>query len=273
MVPILPLVLNAALRKQDMTKVGVTKIILMAFLFINLACGQQFNLEDQIGSVDGQEDSASTTPDSPTEEQIPTPVGEAQPNPSLQKFTALAWEQNNSSRKEWSKYVHSIIENEAFTLLDGADDMNLFCPRYSSLNKTQKINFWGQLIAAIAKFESSWNPATRYHETTMGTDPITKQPVYSEGLLQLSYQDTQWEKRCEFNWTADRNLAATDPKKTILNPYKNLRCGILILERQLNRAHRITVQTGAYWAVIRTNGRFQKINEIAAITKSLSFCK
>lgn len=189
------------------------------------------------------------------------------------QYEKLAWEKTGGVNKNWSDYTFDIIENETFALLDGADDMATFCPRYASATKEQKINFWGQLVAGMAKFESSWNPTTRYHETTMGTDPITKEPVYSEGLLQLSYQDVQWEPRCEFNWSVDKYLSRTDSRKTILDPYKNLRCGLIILERQLKKYHRITIDTGVYWAVIRLNGSYQRINEIAAITKSLSFCQ
>ena len=198
---------------------------------------------------------------------------ESRSEPGLPSYEALAWEKNNPSRKQWSAYVHALVQKETFSLLDGADDIETFCPRYDQASKEQKINFWGQLIAAVAKFESNWSPVSRYHESTMGMDPVTKAPVYSEGLLQLSYQDTQWEKRCEFNWAIDKNLAPTDPAKSILNSYKNLRCGLLILERQLKSRHRITVNTGVYWAVLKLNGKYQKIDQIAAITKTLSFCQ
>ena len=178
-----------------------------------------------------------------------------------------------SEKSQWSKYVFSVIENETFSLLDGADDIGTFCPKYSSLEKYQKINFWGMLVSAMSKFESNYDPLMRYKETTMGRDAITGQAVYSEGLLQLSYQDIQWMPRCEFNWNLDRSLAVTDARKTILNPQKNLRCGLLILERQLQKYHRITIDSGAYWAVIKSGGKYQKITQIAAMTKSLPFCQ
>jgi hypothetical protein len=197
----------------------------------------------------------------------------ADPYEKTYGYEALAWEQSNSSRREWSKYTYEVIDKEAFTLIDGADDIEIFCPRYRTASKAQKLNFWAQLIAAISRYESNWNPMMRFHEKAMGIDPITQQPVYSEGLLQLSYQDTQWERRCEFNWDMDKNLRPDDPEKTILNPYRNIRCGLFILERQINKYHRIVIDSGVYWAVIRLNGKYEKIAEISSMTKSLSFCR
>lgn len=251
----------------------ILKLATVTVLLVTLgACADPYSgYRSDLSSQEGSQKNE----DQPTEQPPAQPPVDAdpgtQPKPGI--FEPLAWEKTDANRINWSNYVHALVEKEVFTLLDGADDMATFCPKYSSATKEQKINFWGQLVAAIAKFESNWDPTMRYHESTMGNDPITKQPVYSEGLLQLSYQDIQWEPRCEFNWTADKNLAIKDPKKTILNPYKNLRCGLIILERQLKRHHRITIDSGVYWAVIKLNGKYQKISQIAAYTKALKFCQ
>jgi hypothetical protein len=67
-------------------------------------------------------------------------------------------------------------------------------------------------------------------ETTMGTDPVTGKQVASEGLLQLSYQDVPnygsvlKYPLCKIQWSKDKSLSVTDPKKTILDPYINLEC-------------------------------------------------
>ncbi|MNL15369.1 hypothetical protein D3C87_1363530 [compost metagenome] len=112
----------------------------------------------------------------------------------------------------------------------------------------------------------------RFHESTMGTDSVTKQPVYSEGLLQLSYQDVRGYPFCDFNWEVDRKLKVTDIRKTIFDPYKNLDCGVGIMSRQLARSGLITVKTNAYWSTLRSGGTYNKISQISAMVKKLPFC-
>lgn len=219
--------------------------------------------EDQSNS---EQDSATTPPPEPT----PAPL----PEEPAYKMQALAWESTKyPERTEWSKYLQDIILNEWSSLLPGADDIETFCPRYNSLDNNQRANAWAQLFVAIAKYESAYSPVSRMHETTMGTDPVTRKPVYSEGLLQLSYQDVQWAPFCQFDWQKDKNLSATDPKKTILDPYINLHCGVGIMAKQIKSKGRIVVSSGVYWAVIKSGGRYQQINNIASIVKTLPLCK
>lgn len=187
-------------------------------------------------------------------------------------FLPLAWESSKSpERTQWSEIAYAEIEKR-LDQLDLAKDAVRFCPNYPSLTNRQKINFWGQLIASISYFESGWNPTTRFHESTMGTDPVTKKPIYSEGLLQLSYQDTLWYKHCDFNWNQDKNLKSNDPQKTIFDPAKNLSCGIGILARQIQRYQQIILKSNVYWAVIREGGRYNRINPIVEIVRQHDYC-
>lgn len=189
-------------------------------------------------------------------------------------FHPLLWEASRAEGKDWSAFLHNLIEKElANDLLGGSEDVETFCPRYHTLNNKQRVNFWGLLISAMTKYESAFNPLSRMQETTMGTDPVTKQPVYSEGLLQLSYQDIQWAPYCEFDWEKDKNLAPKDPKKTILDPYKNLSCGTKIFARQIRSKRNIAVKSGAYWAVLIPGGKYTKVAEISGLTKKLPGCQ
>ncbi|MBX3016486.1 MAG: hypothetical protein KF767_01250 [Bdellovibrionaceae bacterium] len=243
---------------------------LVLALGLTAGCSSEYDASLNLPSTDGDNNNLSEDPN----ENVLTPT----PNPTPDDTPAfayepLSWESARSDSKPWSTYAFKVIREEAYDSLNKAIDADVFCPNYHNLSKDQRINFWGALISGITKFESGYNPTTRYHESTMGTDPITKQPVYSEGLLQLSYQDVQWAKYCEFDWSKDKNLKSTDPKKTIFDPYKNLRCGIKILAAQVNRTKEILLTSGVYWAVIREGGRYEKIDEIAVITKKLTFCK
>lgn len=194
----------------------------------------------------------------------------------MSEFEPVIWEKNNASRKEWSKMIYSVIENEEPSMLDNnvAKDIHTFCPKYDSLTQDQRLNFWGQFFAALAKPESGWDPTSQMTETSQGIDPVTKNRVMSEGLLQLSYQDEKsYDLDCGFDWNRDRKLAKKDPRKTILNPLLNLRCGVKIMAHRLKKDSVITKESGVYWAVLRKNSRGSKITSIATMTKSLKFCQ
>lgn len=61
--------------------------------------------------------------------------------------------------------------------LERARDVETFCPGYRQASAAQKHNCWLLLVAAIAKFESAFNPATSFREPDGN---------YSVGLLALS---------------------------------------------------------------------------------------
>lgn len=194
-----------------------------------------------------------------------------QPGSSLQP---LLWEKGKADSVMWSTYARQVIGDKASqALLPGAEDIEEFCPRYNAIeNRDLKINFWAYLISAIAEVESSFDPANRMSEPGLGIDKVTNKQVVSEGLLQLSYQDTKWYPACEFDWESDRKLAAEDERKTILDPFKNLKCGISILANQIKNRRRISIVDG-YWSVLRPDGRkYSKVNQIKRRTKQLSFC-
>lgn len=262
---------------KQVTKAVSLVAVAAAFLLATACSPSSSSLKDIASNINDGNSSAST----PNEgEEVPnTPNEPAEPSvPSVPdnsyKMEALSWETStNPERRQWSEYLQKIVLENWNTLLAGADDMSKFCPRYGNLDNDQRANVWAALFSAMAKYESAYSPISRMHETTMGTDPVTGNPVYSEGLLQLSYQDVQWARWCEFDWSKDKNLASKDPRKTILDPYKNLYCGVGIMARQIKNKGLITVSSGAYWAVLKSGGKYQKITEITGMVKKLSFCK
>jgi hypothetical protein len=199
-------------------------------------------------------------------------------------YPALAWEskasqeEKNQSLKEptyqqrWTNYLYYLIDQEAPNLIEGASDIANFCPRYKELERREKVSFWGALIAEMTRYESGFNTKARMAETGR-IDEIQGTQLYSEGLLQLSYQDTKWMPKCQFNWNVDRYLDAQDERKTIFNPYLNLQCGVYILNRQQRNKGGIVRGDGAYWAVLKSTYSRNKIKEITVTTKALSFCK
>ena len=229
-----------------------------------------YNSVDTSNGANGNTDNGPGTVTPPvTEPPVAT-------NPSGYKPQPLAWEAKVSGSATWSQHIYNVIKAEEPQMLgqNVADDVETYCPKYRSLSDNQRLNFWGQLFAAVAKYESAWKPSSRMVETTMGIDPYTGRQVASEGLLQLSYQDERsYNLDCGFDWTKDKLLSDTDPKKTIFDPKNNLRCGIKIMARQLKNKRAIGLTSGVYWAVLKIGGKYTQIAGISAITKTLTFCK
>ncbi|MBC7754226.1 MAG: hypothetical protein H7Z71_08320 [Moraxellaceae bacterium] len=209
--------------------------------------------------------------------EIKVEIAEVKAN--ISDFEPLAWETKKKSGTAWSKMIYSVIENEEDSILaDGAaEDILIFCPRYATLKPAQRLNFWGQFFVALAVPESGWDPAQTTLEPDKkfkNLDSVTRKPVRSEGLLQLSYQDEKnLRLNCGFNWNRDQSLAPEDSRKTIFHPYLNLRCGIKIMSRQLKNRKSITLKDNVYWSVLRTTDNQDKIDQIATMTKSLKMCR
>lgn len=186
----------------------------------------------------------------------------------------LMWEAKRGAEgKQWTTSTKEMVQKYGSSLLLGSDDMKTFCPNYNSLSVPQKVHFWSFLVSAITRYECDYDPAVRYVEPGMGKDPITGQPVASEGLLQLSYQDVLTFPFCnEFDWSVDSKLNPLDKKKTIFDPYKNLRCGIQILNLQVQKYNLIGTNKGGYWAVIIPTNKHSKIKEIVGHLKTVKFC-
>lgn len=249
-----------------------------ALLLTLSACAKGFEaspLGENSSFSSGTPDPTPAPSPAPTPNPAPTPDPSPNPAPSPEPapftYRPLHWEATRPGSKAWSTYVFSLLKGEASTILS-ATDFDYFCPKFKFLSADEQVNAAGMFISGMTRYESNHNPLVRYHEATMGIDPVTDLPVYSEGLLQLSYQDTLYYPFCTFNWEADKNLSPTDPAKTILDPMNNLKCGLGILANQVRRRGTLVVSTGAYWAVLKQGGAYQKIDQIAAIVKTLDFC-
>src|SRR5205085_11908336 len=129
------------------------------------------------------------------------------------------------------------------------------CPGFKNASVNDEKAFWALVIAAIAKYESNFNPNTRFKEPA----PLN---VYSEGLLQLSYGD-------EKNYKG----VPIDPiKKNILNPEINLTSGVIVLSTQIRKKKTLFTTKSFYWSVLT-----KKQKEITQFIKDhvsqLSFCE
>jgi hypothetical protein len=132
-------------------------------------------------------------------------------------------------------------------------DVRRFCPRFYEISDVDKRAFWAYFFQALAGAEAGLDPKTRVRHTEPEVavrDDVTGRFVRSEGLLQLTYED-QKRYGCDFNWEADRNLKADSPAKSILQPKKNLECGIKILTKQIIDDHKPLLARSGYWSTLQ----------------------
>lgn len=180
---------------------------------------------------------------------------------------SLAWESKNPSGA-WTAALMESIENH-WPTLKWASDAPKFCPKWNSLDEETKKIAFAEMLVATSYHECGWNPTKRMTETTMGIDPVTGKQVVSEGMFQLSYQDQRSYKiDCGFDWSIDKSLSVTDPRKTILDPEKNIRCAVTIMARQVKNKNAVFLSSGVYWAVLKVNGKYSKIPDIVKRTRA-----
>jgi hypothetical protein len=173
---------------------------------------------------------------------------------------AVSWE-NATWPSEWTSYAASAVERYAPNLLQSdflpREEIKKLCPRFFDSPLSERKAFWALFIASIAYPESAYNPRARYMEPP----PLSK---WSEGLLQLSTDDYVGHGNlCNFMKNPER----------ILNPFENIRCGVVILKNQIAVRKTLWPATYYYWSVLTTR-KSSVVREVfrANAKKQLSYC-
>lgn len=189
----------------------------------------------------------------------------------------LAWESSSHPERElWSQYEYSVI-NTVFDQLDAAQDIKRFCPKYEKLTREQKVETWAQLFVGISYWETGYDPMNHTLEPGQGTDDVTNLPVYSDGLLQLSYDDMDDDgsgQYCHFDWAKDKTLAENDIHRTVFNPYINLFCGIHIMAQQVDN-YKVAAPASkvAYWSTLTSDSTLHnRVSRVRRTVGNLPFC-
>jgi hypothetical protein len=172
------------------------------------------------------------------------------PSPSVPD--SLSWD-NVPQRKVWSQKLITSVNDNKIDLEKGNPDG--FVLGYSTLpSDALKIKFWAELLVAVAKFESDWNPNEVFHEPP----PLTENSV---GLLQLSLGDQN-------NYRLNPHVDTEDDLK---KPLVNLEWGVTIFAHWLSKDGVVASGSGnssrgaaQYWSVLRAG---HKIDLIKALTK------
>lgn len=153
---------------------------------------------------------------------------------------------------EWDQIVEQAIPADMLSSRVPHDVRN-FCPRFYTMSDTDKRVFWAYFFQALAGTEAGLNPTTRVRHTEPEVaviDRVSHHAVHSEGLLQLTYEDSE-RYGCDFDWEHDRQLPAKAPDKTILQPKNNLECGVKILDNQIITQHRGLISKKSYWSTLQ----------------------
>ena len=148
--------------------------------------------------------------------------------------------------QEWTDYALKQVQLSNLPALN-PKDASEFCPQGMSVRN------YVHLLVGIAKFESSFNPAAEYREAF---NDRNGKPVISTGLLQLSKE------------SANGYGCGIKSQDDLKDPYRNIDCGLKILERWIERdgviaSSKAPWKGGArYWSVLRY--KKQKIQEFIA---------
>jgi hypothetical protein len=156
----------------------------------------------------------------------------------------------------WDKHWDIFIERSlppAMLTRRVPRDVRRYCPAFYTMSEADKRAWWAYLFQAMAAAEAGLNATTNVRHTEPEVaipDHVTGRTVHQEGLLQLTYEDSK-RYGCAFDWQADRNLPPHDPNKTILNPERNLACGIRILSHQIIDQHKPIFSPTSYWSTLQ----------------------
>jgi hypothetical protein len=183
----------------------------------------------------------------------PVPASEIKPGPP----TPIAVKKDELGDDEnWDPQWDVVVEENLPTEMLSSrvsKAVHPFCPRFNTLSDPDKRSYWAYFFQALAGAEAGLKPTSdvRHTEPEVAVvDPITHRITRQEGLLQLTYQDSD-RYNCDFDWDDDKQLPEHDPSKTILQPKNNLLCGIKILKNQLIDLHEPLLTPKSYWSTLR----------------------
>jgi hypothetical protein len=180
------------------------------------------------------------------------------PQPALKAApaTPIAEKKEELGGATWDPQWDVVVEKDLPPeLLSGraARAVRSYCPRFGQESEADKRAFWAYVFQALAGAEAGLNATSDVHHLQQEVnvqDKVSLRPVHQEGLLQLTYQDSD-RYGCDFDWKKDRKLPEHDPNRTILQPANNLACGVKIMENQIITQGKPLLARTSYWATLQ----------------------
>jgi hypothetical protein len=192
-----------------------------------------------------------------------TPTPTPTPTPPTADIIRGRWEGKQRDGALWSAYVYKQIDVLGKNLVaKNPSDIAAFCANYPNLSADDKKNFWVYLISAMSEKESNHNPASQYTEAF---NDQNGNRVVSRGLLQISIESGN-AYGCGFKNESELH-----------DPYKNLDCGLRILNRWLGQDGRLAGRVNGawrggarYWSVLRSTNA--PLGQIISWTQNQDIC-
>jgi hypothetical protein len=153
---------------------------------------------------------------------------------------------------QWDALVEQALPSDLLSTA-AAHAVASYCPRFGQESEADKRAFWAYFFQALAGAEAGLDPDIDVHHTQAKLaklDTVSKRPIRQEGLLQLTYEDAQ-RYGCDFDWQRDRTLPEKDPARSILQPSKNLSCGVNIIENQIIKQNKPLIVRSSYWSTLQ----------------------
>lgn len=200
--------------------------------------------------------------------KIPIPKTTPAPKPSVPSSDTetpnvrALWDDRIESGHKWTLFTIDALKNYGADLIESVPaDIENFCPNYKTLNISSRMEFWVNLVSAIAAAESRFNPKVFYVETMLNSNG---EHVVSRGLLQLSLESVRYYG-CPIKTDAD-----------LEDPRKNIECGVRILNRWIPSDGVMSAQSksgwlgGArYWSVLRPySNKFGTIRKLMRTSRA-----
>lgn len=180
---------------------------------------------------------------------------EEKPNhPAQNQSVELAWQ-----NAEWDRYLYNAIATYGHNLLTIKPGDHLeFSDNYPVAISDIGL-FWAKIFVVLAKYESNWNPQTKYQEKF----PDAKgKRVVSRGLFQISKESTE-QARYGCKWKNEEELH---------DAQKNIECAVKVADALFGADKRIGGKVGGswkglarYWSAVRGVGSDNSRKALEAI--------
>ena len=163
---------------------------------------------------------------------------------------AMGWD-HRAEAIEWTSSTLAVIASHDDTLASQIpDDIDTWCPGYAKASMGDRRAFWSGLLSAVAKYESSWNPAAsggggRY-----------------VGLMQISPA------------TASNYACEATGSKALKDGAANLACAVKIVSSQVGRDNMVAGNGNR--GIARDWGPFKSASKRASMaewTSSQAYCQ
>lgn len=169
---------------------------------------------------------SNTPPGKPPQPPSHPPDTRVDPNPS---FRGAPWAAVEDTQ-DWTAAVLRVLGTRMADFEQAADKEE-FCPGYRTAPISLKNVCWVRVIGAVAQLESDFNPNDAFREPNGN---------WSVGLLSLSPNE----------------CANAPTKEQLLDPIKNLVCGVNKMAALIRRDHYIDGPEGqrgaaSYWSTLR----------------------